>query len=308
MNKISAAILLCTFNGEKYLKEQLLSFEKQSFKNWVLYVSDDGSTDNTKDILIRFQKKWGKDKLLLLNGPKKGFATNFMSLSSNQQIMSDYYAFSDQDDIWKVNKLENAIRCLQKLNNRPALYCSSSELIDSNGVTFGFSRVRPHRINFENSLVESVAGGNTMVFNKKAQILLVKLSQKTVQVISHDWTLYQLITGVGGVIYYDERPSVFYRQHAKNKIGTNRTYLSKLIRLKYFFNGRYKNYLGTNLKAISFMKSQFSPENKIILETFQDFRGKNIMKKLNVIRRGLFQRSSTIETLILYMGSIFKLL
>ena len=79
--KPSISILMCTFNGDLYIRKQLLSIERQLFTNWKLYISDDGSNDNTIKILKEFQKKWSKEKMLISYGPKKGHAKNFLTLA-----------------------------------------------------------------------------------------------------------------------------------------------------------------------------------------------------------------------------------
>ena len=96
----SVAILMATFNGEKFLAEQLDSLQIQTISNWRLYVSDDGSSDGTMDIIKRYQVLWGADKLQYRPGPQKGFAQNFLSLACDPDIKADYYAFCDQDDVW----------------------------------------------------------------------------------------------------------------------------------------------------------------------------------------------------------------
>jgi glycosyltransferase involved in cell wall biosynthesis len=107
------AILLGTYNGEKFLAEQLDSLENQTHKNWIIIASDDGSTDRTLEILQQYQAKWPVGKLTVLNGPKKGFCQNFLSLACNNIIRADYYAFCDQDDVWFDGKIE---RITQKFN------------------------------------------------------------------------------------------------------------------------------------------------------------------------------------------------
>ena len=104
-DQASVAILLATFNGEKFLAEQLDSLQAQSVKNWRLYVSDDGSTDSTVDIIKRYQEAWGSDKLHYRLGPQKGFAQNFLGLACDPEIKADFYAFCDQDDFWLPKKL-----------------------------------------------------------------------------------------------------------------------------------------------------------------------------------------------------------
>ena len=98
------AILLCTYNGAQFLAEQLDSLEAQVHQNWVVIASDDGSTDQTLEILRQYQAKWSPRKLTIRSGPQKGFCQNFLSLTADPEIRADYYAFCDQDDVWLPNK------------------------------------------------------------------------------------------------------------------------------------------------------------------------------------------------------------
>ena len=111
------AILMCTYNGEQYLKEQLDSIESQDYKNWTLYVNDDGSKDNTLNILKSYQKKWGVKRMYIRQGPQKGFCQNFMQIITDKKIKADFYFLSDQDDIWMTYKLSHTLKKLSKFDN-----------------------------------------------------------------------------------------------------------------------------------------------------------------------------------------------
>ena len=98
-NNLSVVILLATYNGQDYLEDQLKSFEAQTHPNWTLFSSDDGSSDETLSILKKYQSKWTNTHDMLLLGPQKGFAANFLSLVYKPEINSEFYAYADQDDI-----------------------------------------------------------------------------------------------------------------------------------------------------------------------------------------------------------------
>ena len=93
------AILMCTKNGAAFLAEQLKSIADQTHANWILFVSDDGSTDETRNILRRFADSH-EQTTVVRNGPGKGVCANFLSLATDSTIDADYFAFSDQDDVW----------------------------------------------------------------------------------------------------------------------------------------------------------------------------------------------------------------
>ena len=200
-NVLSICILMGTYNGEAFLAEQLLSIENQSHKNWRLVISDDGSSDATLTIAREFQKKWGSDRLAIRAGPQQGFCTNFLSMACDPTIKADYYAFSDQDDVWNNDKLSKALSYFIAENNleTPRLYSGRVKLADKNLVLLRLSPLFEMPRSFRNALVQSIAGGNTMVFNQSAKDLLEKAGLQ--HVVSHDWWLYQIIIGVGGVVY-----------------------------------------------------------------------------------------------------------
>ena len=119
------AILLCTFNGGRFLSEQLDSLEAQSHQNWLLIASDDGSTDQTLKILRQYQKKWPQGKLIIRSGPQKGVCQNFLSLACDPELQADYSAFCDQDDVWLPEKLSIALLTIIANQNIyvPFVYC-----------------------------------------------------------------------------------------------------------------------------------------------------------------------------------------
>jgi glycosyltransferase involved in cell wall biosynthesis len=192
------AILLCTYNGARFLAEQLDSLEAQTHQNWVVIASDDGSTDQTLEILQQYRAKWPSGKLSIRSGPQKGFCQNFLSLACCPEIKADYYAFCDQDDVWLPEKLSIALVNIafnQQLNI-PYLYCGRTNYVTENLKSCGISPLFVFPPSFRNALVQSIAGGNTMVFNVALKRLIENAGP--LDVPSHDWWVYILVTGSGG--------------------------------------------------------------------------------------------------------------
>lgn len=211
------AILMCTKNGEAFLDEQLKSIAEQTHANWTLFVSDDGSTDATGNILKRFAAIH-EQKTVARNGPGKGVCANFLSLATVSAIDADYFAFSDQDDVWYKDKLARALTWLATVPaDVPAFYCGRTELISNDGRSYGYSPLFSRPIAFRNALIQSLGGGNTMVFNKAAKRLLETTGR--LEVVLHDWWMYQLVSAVDGAICYEPQPVLKYRQHPDNLIG-----------------------------------------------------------------------------------------
>ena len=160
------AVLICTHDGARFLAEQLDSIISQDYKKISLWASDDGSKDDTKKILARYQSLDKNNRFTIHYGPREGFAANFHSLICHLDIQADYFAYSDQDDVWEPDKLSCAIAKLENVpSGVPALYCSRTILIDESGHYIGLSPLFEKPPSFANALVQNVGGGNTMVMN-----------------------------------------------------------------------------------------------------------------------------------------------
>ena len=122
------AVLLSTYNGEKFLQEQIVSILSQSDVNISLFIRDDGSTDNTATILDGFSRD---NRVKILKGPHLGIQSSYWTLL-NQALSDksyDYFAYADQDDLWELDKIYRGVSVLVGFKNSPALYCSGLSLI-----------------------------------------------------------------------------------------------------------------------------------------------------------------------------------
>lgn len=278
------AILMCTFNGALYLKEQLESFAAQTFLNWTLYVSDDGSTDETLDILALYQAMWGIERLIVFEGPRQGFAANFVSLVRRPEVTGDYFAFSDQDDIWFSEKLARSVSSLAPIGEtKPALYCSRTRIVGADKEVIGESPLFAKPPSFQNALVQSIAGANTMLINRAARNLLLQLPVNA-PIVAHDWITYLLVTGSGGGVIYDARPSLDYRQHGGNLIGANATLKDRLLRLRGMLSGRFARWNDANLNILFDMVSHLSEKNRAVLENFASMRKGPCIHRISALR------------------------
>jgi glycosyltransferase involved in cell wall biosynthesis len=260
------AILMCTFNGEQFLHEQLASIATQTHPNWVLWVSDDGSSDSTLDILRRTQHSWGAERLTIVQGPCKGFARNFLSLACNPQIEAEYYAFSDQDDVWLPRKLTRAVewffeqkqsQAQHQTNNIALLYGSRTSLIDESGHPIGISKLIPNELSFSNALVQNVAGGNTMVFNY-ALVKTLRDAGAELDIVSHDWWLYIVATATGGKVLFDQEPHILYRQHKGNLVGSNLGFTSRFKCLQQLFSSRFADWIQQNHRCFKKLEAHMT--------------------------------------------------
>jgi glycosyltransferase involved in cell wall biosynthesis len=288
----SVAILLCTLNGERFLPAQLASFATQKFSNWTLNVSDDGSTDGTAAVLAQHAGKLGSAAARIRTGPQQGFVANFLSLACEETIASDYFAYSDQDDIWEPEKLSRAVGWLQTVPApTPAMYCSRTRLIDREDHECGLSRLFRRRPSFRNALVQSIAGGNTMVFNAAARRLLMTCGN-SVRVPSHDWWTYLLTTAAGGIVHYDPLPMVRYRVHPENLVGANVGLSNRIRRLRMLAHGRFEHWAELNVAALEPFRSHMTPENRAIFDLFRESRKRGfIRRQIGFLNAGVYRQT-----------------
>jgi len=300
----SVAVLLCSYNGERYLKEQLDSIFSQSHGNFRVYVSDDGSTDSTQELLDKYVGEFGSRHVDIFAGPGQGFARNFLSISCRSEIKADYYAWCDQDDIWHPDKLARAIARLSLVpEGVPALYCARTELVDKNGEHLGFSPDYSRSACFGNALVQNIAGGNTMVLND-ALMNLLREAGNNVSIVSHDWWAYMIVTGCGGVVLYDSESSVLYRQHGQNCVGSNSGLLPNLKRVRQLMRGRFKSWMDQNVDALKLVSHNFTPENKSILRQFSEARRASVFFRLLKLKRSGVYRQTFIGNAGLFLAAL----
>lgn len=208
-----AAVLLATYNGSKYLPAFLDSLCQQSFKDFCVYVRDDGSSDETLDIIKSYLSKL--DLRLLQSSERLGPAKGFLQIMREADTRHSCYLLADQDDFWYEDKIQRAFLALADQRDKVVLYCSRLEYVDKDLQHIGFSRT-PRVFTFENALVENVATGCTVGISQRLCAEIV--ASNPFDVIMHDWWLYMYCTAFGHVIY-DPKASIKYRQHGNNAIG-----------------------------------------------------------------------------------------
>ena len=202
-------------------------------------------------------------------------------------------------------KLARAIAWLRSVPaDRPALYFSRTMLISEDGRFLGFSPLFARPPEFRNALVQNIGGGNTMVLNKAAHRVLAGAADA--QPVSHDWWTYQVITGVGGLAHYDSRPSLKYRQHGQNLIGSNAGWRAGLRRLGGFLGHRFSNWNETNLTALRIVNAPLTIENRFAFETFAKARQASSLRSLYLLWRSGVYRQNLIETVALYWGALLN--
>ncbi len=245
--KSEICILLATYNGEKFINEQLKSIENQTTKNIKIIVSDDQSSDNTIDKIIKFGKK-SKVNIEILK-PKNSFlvershANNFFKLILYAKISKEtnWIAFSDQDDIWLKNKLSRAIDFL-KNNNNYGGYSSSVTAF------WGKKRIHISKVGFlhkYNHFFESAGPGCTYVLKKEAFLCLRNTLKRNLDILKNinyaDWAIYSIVRSNNFLWHIDKQSYILYRQHSNNAIGIANSLDGYKFRIKKIINGWYRS-------------------------------------------------------------------
>ena len=301
----SIAILLCSYEGEKYIEEQLVSITSQTYPKWKLFISDDGSQDRTLRIIQKFKVR-KKIDLEIYEGPNKTFASNFISLTKRPEIKSTYYAWADQDDIWNKRKLEKAIKWLNhQSSTRPLLYCSRTIFVDHMNRYIKPSPLFKKPKIFQNALVQNIAGGNTMIFNEKARQLFIKAT-KHKDIPAHDWLMYQIVTACNGIVGYDEKPSIRYRQHSQNMIGMNTGIMARIRRMKLLLQGQFQTWNIQNTNALDNIFQNMTLKNQIIFDRFRKLRKTSLFKRYLLFKKSGVYRQTIAQNIGLKIGILLN--
>ncbi|MGC1494892.1 MAG: glycosyltransferase [Sulfitobacter sp.] len=279
----SVTILMGVRNGAVHLPEQLESIAAQTHTNWRLKCSDDGSTDDSLDVLATFAAQH-VDKVKIAAGPQDGFSANFMSLIRSLPDDIGHIGFADQDDVWEFDKLMRGITALEKASDIPTLYCGKTcYWYPETGRKYSsHSITKPP--SFRNALIENVAAGNTIMLNPAAARLARYAAQRTDCVFAHDWWLYLLITGAGGKVIFDQgEPSLLYRQHGGNVIGAGQGITQQARRKIMVLKGAFAQRLDSNLTAMNLVRDLLTPENRTLLDTFSAARQTGVFGRLSAL-------------------------
>lgn len=315
MKKIQ--ILMSTYNGTKYLKEQIDSILKQDCEElgiarFSLFVRDDGSVDGTQKILQEYEKKY-PERICWVQGKNQGVICSFFELLKNADENADYYAFSDQDDYWMPDKLSSGIRYLEKVKDseRPNLYCCRPKLVDERlqELPEGIKRP-PVRPAFENALIENVVTGCTIVMNQMLRkMIIMDLPQFTPM---HDRWLYLVASCFGNVIY-DETSHICYRQHGGNVVGTSSSPIAELKERLSRFGGK-RHDISRQTNEFLRIYGDLSKENLKQYKEDQEVHARlQLARNLADARHSVFSRAKLVKSNRLYRqrkndNRIFKLL
>ena len=263
------AILMATYNGAAYLREQMDSILSQSATDWHLFVHDDNSADNTACILDEYAGQYPQ-KITRLHYPAQGGACrNFLSMLDT--VKAPYYMFSDQDDVWLPEKVEKTFRRMKDLEaqcpDQPVIVHSDLMIVDETLRTLDASFVRNQQIkmgaikSFEDYAATNTVTGCTMLFNQRARQCIKKPDDKA---LMHDAWICLSVAAQHGIIDFISEPLIKYRQHDSNTLGARdmdqQTLRHKLRHIRQQMNDDIRHYREMNavrpLSVTDFIKAK----------------------------------------------------
>lgn len=263
-------ILLATRNGAPFLPAQLASLRAQTHGAWSLLASDDGSEDDTAEILLDFALTTPGHPLTLLRGPGRGAAANFAGLVARAPEEAAFAAFCDQDDVWLPGKLARAIAVMEAAGGgaeaAPALYWAQGWACDSDLSPRARTRWPGGGAGFARALVECAGPGHTLVANRAALRLMQRALAPEALPGAHDWWAQALILGAGGRVIADPAAVVLSRRHAGNAVGAGPGLAGRAARARAVADGRFAAMLRANLEALAAAEACLLPAHRATLQ------------------------------------------
>lgn len=290
--ELEIAICLSTYNGAKYLNEQLLSLTKTSLplSQLALIVRDDGSQDESYSILQDFSKNTSLHVIFLEDSSNLGIKKSFEFLMQESLKLSvKYIMFCDQDDIWFDNKIEKTYIKMKSLEKeypqQPLLVHSDLTVVDLNLSVLSpsfwkYQNINPKKDSLNRLLLHNTVTGCTLMINR---LLAEKVKNIPKEAIMHDWWIALVATTFGKISYIDA-PLMFYRQHGSNDTGAKKYGWSYIVR-KFFNKLLFDQYFEQSKALLNQYDSELDIKTKSMLENFSKLNQQNKLQKMIIIFR-----------------------
>lgn len=292
-------ILMSTYNGQQFLAEQIRSIQEQTFTDWTLLIRDDGSSDQTKDLLQDFARQDSRIRLIDVEETENlGVIKSFHRLVHYEQ--ADYYFFSDQDDVWLPDKLAVSLQEAQSYpTDQPLMVYMDLTVVnqDLQVMTESMIRSQSHHANTElvQELTENTVTGGVAMINHT----LAELWSGTEDVLMHDWYLALLASALGKLVFIDKSGEL-YRQHADNVLGarTLSKRLKKWIRPHILFKV-YWDLIKNSQKQASFLLDKpLSPAHRELVEAFVTIMDKPMLERYQTLRKYGLRKNKAFHTFV----------
>lgn len=292
-------ILMSTYNGQQFLAEQIRSIQEQSYTDWTLFIRDDGSSDNTKEILKDFERQ--DSRIHLIDSDKSdnlGVIKSFHKLVNHDR--ADYYFFSDQDDVWLPNKLELSLKEAQNyLADLPLMVYMDLKVVnqDLEIMTESMVKSQSHHANTElvQELTENTVTGGVAMINHA----LAEMWQETDDILMHDWYLALLASAFGNLVFIDQ-PGELYRQHSDNVLGarTLSKRFKKWIRPHILFAVYWDLIKNSQKQSRHLLQMPLSQSNRELIEAFVTIMDKPMLERFRILRKYGLRKNKAFHTLV----------
>lgn len=290
---------MSTYNGQQFLSEQIRSIQEQSYTDWTLFIRDDGSSDNTKEILKDFERQ--DSRIHLIDSDKSdnlGVIKSFHKLVNYER--AGYYFFCDQDDVWLPNKLELSLNEAQNYPaDLPLMVYMDLKVVnqDLEIMTESMVKSQSHHANTElvQELTENTVTGGVAMINHT----LAKMWQETDDILMHDWFLALLASAFGNLVFIDQ-PGELYRQHSDNVLGarTLSKRLKKWIRPHILFAVYWDLIKNSQKQARHLLQMPLSQSNRELIEGFVTIMDKPMLERFRILRKYGLRKNKTFHTLV----------
>jgi len=294
---MKVAILLSTYNGAEHLKVQIESILNQSYTNFSLYIRDDGSSDNTPEIIRKFCEM-DKRVNIVPSIKNLGCANSFLTMAKN--IESDIYMFCDQDDFWLKDKVQRAIASFTINDNvTPLLYHTDLKIVDEKLKIICDSFYKQQELTAINSntknniFIQNYVVGCTIAINQALHNILFNGNSIPVNVAMHDWWL-ALIAKCFGHIHFDSTQTLLYRQHSSNVIGAKKKNI--LEQFKSLF-------CGSGLLNMNKYRLKVSRQAKSFIHLYESTLTTDELNKLTLVSK-IGEGCSLIDLYSLYKSGV----
>lgn len=298
-------IIMATYNGEKYLKEQIESILSSSYRDFKLYIVDDGSTDSTMEILSRYKEKYPDLIEVSQNRANLGVTMNF--LNAVKKTTSEYIMLCDQDDVWKKDKIARTLNRMKQMEvqfgkDLPVAvftdaYVTDSKLNIIHESFFKSGRLNPGLTDLPHMLMENKLIGCTVMINGAVRnILRSRPLPKNARF--HDGWLGLIAASFGKISFIPE-PTLFYRQHESNVVG-GRDFLSYVLNRVSNLRKQKESLLALEAQAREFAdlyRNYFDSERLEIIERFSNLSRENFFRRRQLILRYGFLKSGIIRNI-----------
>ena len=296
MTHAHIAILLSTWNGARFLPDQLASFLRLNGPQWRLYWRDDGSADRSADIVRAFATGPGAGLVIERNDNRGrvGITASFLTLL--RAVPPDTVAaFADQDDVWLPEKLARGQAALEAVpDGTPALYCARQSLVNA--------ALRPIRLSasvreppgFPQALTQNIATGCTVMLNAAAVRLIAGSREPSATL--HDWWAYLVVTAAGGRVLIDDEATVLYRQHGGNAVGVPLSPWKRAVAAVRRGPGVFMHTFRQHAEALSAQPELLCPAAREALDMISEGLHDGVAPRLRALRHPGLRRQSFAET------------